>query len=150
MDEFSSVQVEFCELYKKRLYKCLTKDKLYEELLLCTTSVDLGLRQNELLMLTWEQIDFNNKVIKDVKISKKRYPEQETLDSYGDLHMTDDIYDALKLYESNCEHDKGKLFRTSNRLTYCENIRKSIGDSNFRMINLRNIYITLKVAELGE
>jgi integrase len=108
------------------------------------------LRQNEISMLTWEQIDLDNRIIKDVKQSRKWYPDQKELDSYGDLQMTDDIYLSLKHYQLECNFNSGRLFPTANRLIYFDNIKKSIGDSVFNGMRLRQIGITLKAAMIGD
>ena len=145
MDEKTFRQFEFCSWYKERLFTYLFRDELYLETSFCMIGIDLMLRQNEISMLTWEQIDLDNRIIKDVKISKKLSPTQEGLLSYGDLHMTDDIYFSLKHYQAECGIKTGKLFPMINRGVYYDKIQKSIGDITFNGIRLRQIGITLKL-----
>jgi integrase len=149
MDELTFRQFEFCNWYKERLFTYLIRDELYLEAAFCMIGIDLMLRQNEISMLTWEQIDLDNRIIKDVKQSRKWYPDQKELFSYGDLHMTENIYIALIQYKMNCKCDTGKLFPIVNRGIFYDKIQKSIGDITFNGIRLRQIGRTLKVAEIG-
>jgi hypothetical protein len=142
-------QVEFCKWYKDRLSNCLIKDGLIVEASFCMLGIDLLLRQGEISMLTWEQVDLENRIIKDVKISKRK-SNQEELSSYGDLYMTDLIYILLKQYKTGCGCNSGKLFPINNRGVYYDKIKKSIGDITFSGIRLRQIGITLKDAKLKE
>ena len=143
-------QVEFCNWYKDRLISCLIKDRLSIELIFCIIGVDLVLRQREIGMLIWEQIDLKNKIIKDVKISKKLSPDQIGLLSYGDMKMTDDIVFILENYITLNGVGKGKLFPINNKGVYYDSIRKSIGDITFSGMRLRQIGITLKAAEVED
>lgn len=136
-------QLEFCTWYKERLIKYLTEDRLFAELSFCMIGIDLMLRQNEISMLTWEQVDFDNMLLKDVKISKKLSQDQVGLLSYGDLPITDDIKNALLDYNIQCDSN-GKIFPITNREVYYDNIQRSIGDITFNGMRLRQIGITLK------
>lgn len=143
-------QVEFCKWYKQRLIDCLTKDGLLAELAFSMIGIDLMLRQNEISMLTWDQIDLGNKIIKDVKISKKLSPNQEGFLSYGDLHMTDDVGLSLMFYQFENKRNNDKVFPIVNRGVYYDNIGRSIGDITFNGMRLRQIGITLKAAGLRD
>lgn len=138
-------QLEFCKWYKSRLYKCLSQDNLFAELAFCVIGIELMLRQNEVTLLTWDQIDLENKIIRDVQISKKVNSSQNT--GYGDLKMTDNICVALTVYQSNCVNTTGKLFPVANRGIYYSTIKKSIGDTTFNGTRLRQIGVTLKAGE---
>jgi hypothetical protein len=148
--EITDRQVEFCKWYRQRLIDCLTKDGLLAELAFSMIGIDLMLRQNEISMLTWDQIYFGNKVIKDVNISKKLSPDQVGFLSYGDLHMTDDVGLSLMFYQFECKRNNGKVFPIVNRGVYYNNIGRSIGDITFNGMKLRQIGITLKAAEVKE
>lgn len=141
--------LEFCEWYKNRLIECLTSDNLFTELSFVLIGIDLMLRQKEISMLTWEQVDYDKKVIKDVKVSKKLVPMQTELFSYGDMVMTEEVVAALKQHQQECSCKTGRIFPINNRYVYYENIQRSIGDISFNGMRLRQIGLSLKVADLN-
>lgn len=143
-------QIQFCKWYKQRLIECLEEDMLYAELAFSLISIDLMLRQNEISMLTWEQIDHQNRLLLDVKISKKLSHGQQELQSYGNIPLPEEVYFALIDYKTACDITNGRIFNINNRGVYYDNIGKSIGDITFNGIRLRQIGITLKTAELKD
>lgn len=140
-------QVEFCKGYRQRIVDCLNEDNLMEEYAFALILIELCIRQKEASLLTWEQIDFDDMVIKDIQISKINPEQPEVKRYYDDRHMSYELYRTLHNLREDRKIKTGKIFNT-NPMVYQETIRKSVGDISLRSHMLRQIGITLKMDEL--
>lgn len=118
---------EFAKMYYNWVCDCLTEDKMWEELALFRLGVECPVRQNELLSITYLQI--NGLYIENVPILKK-YKGQQTQFYYNKVEMSPDtMFVLLRIWDSN-SHPLDKIFKHPMRY-YVKRIRTSIGDERF-------------------
>ena len=133
---------EFAKMYYDWVCKCLVEDEKYEELAFFKLSVDLMVRQKELVNIKYSQISFP--YVKDIQIMKI-YPNMSTPMYYDPKEISRDTYDLLNKIWSK---DRDKIFDKPVQ-TYVKSIKESIGDTNFDGCYMRNLGIKLKCKVKG-
>jgi integrase len=97
------------------------------------------LRQSDALGLKWDQINIEDKIIKDLMIRKNNF--------VIDIPLTDNAIDALKAWYDKTDN-KDKVFPNLKVYKCADRIGELIGDNLFSGHELRNIGLSLKACEI--
>jgi len=103
----------------QKLFNCLDNECLKYQALL-RLAIDSGARRSELLALTWEDIDFNSRVLTinksfDIIGGKEYLKELKNNSSYRNMVLTSKTIEVLSLYKQELQENTDN-FRLCNRL----------------------------------
>ena len=128
-------KIKFAKMYYQYVCDCLTEDKLWEELALFKLGADVYVRQNELLSITYSQIDFP--MVRKVPILKI-YKGQKRQYYYNDIRISEDTYRSIIdiWYQDSSEDDR--IFKRPMEY-YIKRIQSSTGDNQFSHHMMRHI-----------
>lgn len=131
---------EFCEYMYNRILNKL--EHQYELLSFALISMNLLLRQSDILRLKWEQFDFKNNKLNNVYLTKESNMRKKdiVIDSYD---LNDDLVFALQMWYEESE-DKINVFPKLKKYQAGRKIAELIGDNRFCNYDLRSIGIFLK------
>ena len=115
--------------YYDRTCKCLLEDNKIEELIFFKMGVELKARQNELIAITFKQVDLDNLVVTDMESFKEGK-------IYLSKNISKEIGNLIKNHLTGSEDEK--LFKRP-ATYYKVRIRESNGDNNFLNHMMRHI-----------
>src|SRR5690554_4338154 len=99
MEEINmSAYKEFNLYLYNRIKTKLEENKEYELLSFALISIHLMLRSSDVIDLKWDQIDFENKVINNVKQNKRS--NQIGKDVYFSYNLDDDLISTLRQWKN--------------------------------------------------
>jgi integrase len=130
---------EYCEYIYYRIINKLKEREEYQLLSFAMLGMHLGLRQNDILKLMWEQIDFDNMKINNVHLIKG--DRDVVVDS---LNLETTVISVLRIWHEQTE-DKVNIFPKLKRYETGIRIGELIGDIRFNNHDLRSIGLCLKL-----
>ena len=123
---------------------------------LLQTAITTGMRRGELLALTWNDIDFDNKLIRVNKsLNHGKAEETKTKHSIRNVCIPDNLIPVLKEWkivapESNivfCNHKGGYMNADNMAKRYFKPCLKKAGVKDIRFHDLRHTYASLMIAK---
>lgn len=131
---------EYCEYIYYRIINKLKESNEYQLLTFAMLGMHLCLRQNDILRLKWEQIDFDNVKINNVHRIKG------DVDTYiGSIDLEITVVKILKEWYRQTS-DKTLMFPNLKRFETGKRIGELIGDTQFHNHDLRSIGLYLKLS----
>lgn len=127
---------EFAKLYYNWVCKCLNDDEKFEELAFFKLGVDLMIRQNELVNITFDQISFP--YVNDIQIIKIKNKTSTPM-YYLPKTICINTFNAIRKLNKT---GKTKIFDKPAQY-YVGSIIKSIGDDRFGGHMMRSLGISL-------
>jgi integrase len=124
---------EFNQYLYDRITSKLREAKEYELLAFALCGILLMLRQQDILLLKWNQIDFTNNIILDVMIRKHNIKQNYPIPL--------ELNDVLKTYYVQSNDDL--VFPNLKNYSAAKKIGSLIGNDNFHNHDLRRIGITM-------
>ena len=131
---------EYCEYMYNRIVEKLSQAEEWELLSFALLGMNLLLRQSDILRLTWDQVDFVNRKLRNVLLIKG---DKMTLVDHYDLDYQ--LVGVLNkwLHKTN-EHTK--IFSTLKRYMASRKIGEMVGSRSFNSHDLRGVGIYLSVS----
>lgn len=145
MDKYKQTRFEYANYMKNRILTKLEENKEYELLAFVMFILKYGLRKDEVLGLNWSQINYDKKIIENIKRKNNFITEYLELDS--------EIEKMLKQLEyCNKTNGEEKIFPTLSlkRFAIGELIGKNIGDNYFSIHELRGLATTLLIEKIQD
>jgi len=126
-------QYEFVRMYYNWIRKCLIEDKKYEVLAFFTLGCDICVRQQDLINITWEQVNYP--YIYNIQI--KKYSSIDNPKYYDSKEISENTYFTI-INGCTKSNNSERLFK-HNLQWYIEEIRNSCGDKMFNGHLMRNM-----------
>lgn len=146
--DYKESRIEYCNYIADRIFNKLKDEQEYELLTYALCGMCLGLRNSDILKLEWDQFDLENKIIKNViltKLSNQRGKEVK-IDITFPVNLSIPFYERFKYALdrwSEMTDDKIKVFPNLKTWGTSDRIGEIIGVLGFNTHDLRSMSIVL-------